>query len=427
MNLFPYCFVFMLILTHSIITIAQTQLKEINTVAQPDSSQIVVIKNAKLIDGLGNPAVDNAVVIIQGNKIIAAGMLKEDAIPTGATVYDAGGKTVMPGLIDSHYHLGSKATSPSSFLSHGITSVRDPGAWMETYTPSIESGEIIPRLFLTGPHLDQFPPAYPENSVILRDEEETRLAVNRFIDDGASAIKVYFRLPVGLIRATCETAHARGVVVTAHLEIVDARDAINAGLDGIEHITSFGSAMLPFRDAEQWRQAMMNENSFRQNGRYKMWSKLNLESSQSKELLDLIVANDVYVSPTLGAFEKRAGDEDTEEYHIKGFENMMRFTGMCKRHGARVVTGSHTWVAHAEGGWAYQREMELLVESGLTPMEAIVASTIENARFFKIDQRLGSITSGKIADLIIIDGNPLNDIKDMYNVEKVMLNGVWVK
>lgn len=424
-NLFSLSFLLMITIT--LYSHSQTQLKEINTVPSPDSTQMISIENAYLIDGTGNPPIENAVITILGNRIVNAGKSNEVMIPQNAAVIDAEGKTVMPGLIDSHYHLGRNTTSPANFLKNGVTSVRDPGAWMETYVPSIESGEQIPRLFLTGPHLDQFPPAYPANSVILRDEEETRNAVNKFINDGASAIKVYFRLPVALIRATCETAHARGVVVVAHLEIVDARDGIRAGLDGIEHITSFGSALMPYREAETWRQSMLNENNFRRDGRFKIWSELDLESPQAKELLDLIVENDVYVSATLGAFEKRAGDKDTEEYHIKAFENMMKFTGMCKRHGARVTTGSHTWVAHAEGGWAYQREMELLAESGLTNMEVITASTMDNARFFKIEERLGSITPGKIADIVIIDGNPLDDIKAMYNIDQVMLNGIWVK
>ena len=106
---------------------------------------------------------------------------------------------------------------------------------------------------------------------------------------------------------------------------------------------------------------------------------------------------------------------------------MLKFVGMAKRAGARVVVGSHSSVPHAERGWAYQREMELLVESGMTPMEAIVAATMENARFFRIDDRLGSVEAGKLADLILVEGDPLKELGALRRIRRVMLNGKWVK
>jgi len=106
---------------------------------------------------------------------------------------------------------------------------------------------------------------------------------------------------------------------------------------------------------------------------------------------------------------------------------MLKFVGMAKRAGARIVTGSHSSVPHAERGWAYQRELELLVASGLTPSQALVAATMENARFFRIADRLGSIEPGKLADLVLIEGDPLKDIAAMRRVRRVMLNGKWVE
>ena len=91
------------------------------------------------------------------------------------------------------------------------------------------------------------------------------------------------------------------------------------------------------------------------------------------------------------------------------------------------MLGSHSMITYAETGWAFQRELELFVESGISPSEAIVAATMENARFFRIDDRLGSIEKGKIADLILVKGNPIQNISATRNVVKVMLNGVWVK
>jgi imidazolonepropionase-like amidohydrolase len=106
---------------------------------------------------------------------------------------------------------------------------------------------------------------------------------------------------------------------------------------------------------------------------------------------------------------------------------MEAFVGMANKAGAKVVVGSHSDVPHAKRGWAYQRELELLVESGLTPMQALVAGTLENARYFRIDDRLGSIEQGKQADLILVEGDPLKDISKMRRIKRVMLNGIWQK
>ena len=105
---------------------------------------------------------------------------------------------------------------------------------------------------------------------------------------------------------------------------------------------------------------------------------------------------------------------------------MLKFTGQAKKGGVRIVVGSHSWAPYAETRFAYFREMELLQQAGLSMMEIIVAATMENARFFRIDERLGSIEKGKLADIIFVEGDPLKDIKAMLNIRRVMLNGVWI-
>jgi imidazolonepropionase-like amidohydrolase len=402
-------------------------MREINKVARPDGGKPVAVVGATLIDGRGGPPINDSAVIVRDDRIVAVGKRNSTPIPAGAEIIQASGLTLLPGFIDSHFHIDGDDSLPALYLTHGVTSVRDPGQWIEAYDTAQKSGAPIPRLFLAGPHLDSPPPAYPADSFIVRDPEEAKAAVNRFIDQGASVIKVYFRLPVGLIKVVAETAHARGVPVTAHLEIVDALDAIRAGVNGIEHVTSFGTALTPLREAEKYRQAVLANNNARRDGRYKMWSEIDLNSPRVKQALDLIVERGVFVSATLAVFERRPGDQDTTEIHARGFQTMLKFVGMAKRAGARVVVGSHSSVPHAERGWAYQREMELLVESGMTPMEAIVAATAENARFFRIDDRLGSVEAGKLADMILVEGDPLKEIGALRHVQRVMLDGKWVK
>lgn len=406
---------------------ARKPVREVNDVRAPDPEHVIAIVGATLVDGRGGAPVPDSVVVVRGDRIAAAGPRASIRVPAGADVLDAKGLTLLPGLIDAHFHLDGDDLLPALFLSHGVTSVRDPGQWVEAYDAVRRSAQPVPRLFLTGPHLDSPPAAYPADSFIVRDAEEARLAVDRFADGGASAIKIYFRLPVGLIVAVTRAAHARGLPTTAHLEIVDAGDAVRAGTDGIEHVTSLGVALLPPRDAEKYRQAVLADNAARQEGRYAVWDKIDIDSPRARALLGLLVERRTYLSPTLAVFERRAGDADTTDVHVRGFRRMVELAGRAKRAGVRVVVGSHSKVPHAERGWAYQREMELLVEAGLTPMEVIVAATSENARFFRAEDRIGSVERGKLADLLLVQGDPTKEVGAMRNVRRVMLGGRWVE
>jgi hypothetical protein len=236
---------------------------------------------------------------------------------------------------------------------------------------------------------------------------------------------VYFRLPISIIREVCKTAHEHGIPVTGHLEIANARDAINAGLDGIEHITSFGICLLPLREVEKYKQIVTADNDARNRGRYEAWNSIQFENNAVVDsLIRFLSEKKTFVCPTLAVFERQGDRGDTTE--VNGFANMVKFVGLAHQGGARLVVGSHTWVPYAEQGFAYFREMELFQRAGMRPAEIIRAATLENARFLRIDERLGSIEKGKLADLILVDGDPLTDISAMRNVKRVMLNGVWV-
>jgi len=393
-----------------------------------DANRFVAIVGATLIDGLGGSPVSNAVVIVRGDKIVAAGNRKSTPIPPQAEVFDATGRTLLPGFIDSHFHIERDYELPRLVLSRGVTSVRDPGQWIEIYDPIRQSALPQPRCFVAGPHLDCPPHAHPQDAFAVTNADEIRRAVNRFIDEGASVIKVYYRLPLELISAACQAADRRGVPVTAHLELVDADQAIRAGLDGVEHVTSFGTALVEPDEAERFRKAVSENNEARRKARYELWSRLDLRSSpRVQPLLDLIVKRRVFLSPTLAVFERRRGDRGVTEIEARGFENMLEFVRRCHKAGARIVVGSHSTVPKAERGWAYQRELELLAECGLSPMETITAATRNNAEFFRVSARLGTIESGKLADLLLLTGNPLIDPQALRKVERVMLHGRWIE
>ncbi len=406
---------------------AQQVIKEVNVSEIAAGEGYIVITGATIIDGYGGAPVANGCVMVKGNTIMYAGAMDNADIPEDAERVDASGLTLLPGLIDAHFHLDRTKGLPSLFLQHGVTSVRDPGAWIEAYEDERSSGKPNPRLFLCGPHLDMPPPAYPYDAYIVRDSIETVNAVNKQIAEGAAAIKVYFRMPPDLIRIACNTARAKGVPVTGHLEITEAMEAIEAGLDGIEHITSFGLTLTPRRDAEKYRQSVLSSNDFRRHGRYELWAAMDIEGPRTDSLAKFLVKKGTFITPTLGPFEYRFSDTDHDTAKLAGFNNMKALTTRLQKAGVRMVLGSHSMIEYAEEGWAYQREMELLVESGISPMDVIVASTLQNARYFRIADRLGTIEKGKTADLVLIKGDPLKDISATRNIEKVMLNGVWVR
>ena len=403
-------------------------LREVNPPRGPTRVQTIAIVGGRLIDGRGGPPVEDSVVLVRGTDIVAAGPRAGTAIPEGAERVDASGLSVLPGLIDSHFHSVNDLEVPARFLNHGVTSFRDPGHPFRFYQAVRQTERAMPRVFLTGAHLDAYPPIWPQQALIIKDSGHARTAVREHVERGASGIKIYFRLPLDRFRAVCESANELRVPVTAHLELVDADDAIRAGIHGVEHVTSFGTALAGTEAAEEFRRTVSATPSARKEWRYRLWAALDLKSSRGvSPLIDLIVERRVFVSPTLAVFEKRAGDQGATDVHVRAFENMLAFVGRCHDQGATIVAGSHTWVPHAETGWAYQRELELLVEAGLTPLEAITAGTLANARFFRITSRLGSVEPGKLADLVVVEGDPARDIRAMYRVRRVMLNGVWVR
>ncbi|MCF6268471.1 MAG: amidohydrolase family protein [Melioribacteraceae bacterium] len=413
---------------HQLYKTGTIRISEINEKELKIGTKTIAIIGATIIDGNGSQPLQNATVIIKNNVIHSVGKVENISIPKDAEIIEAKGLTLLPGFIDPHFHYDFVKELPTKFLRNGVTSVRDPGEWVESYQEERDSGLPLPRLFLTGPHIEMPPAAYPEDAYIVRDKKEARTAVNVLADSGVSAIKIYFRLSLGLIEEVCAVARERGLPVTAHLEITDAREAILAGLDGIEHVTSFRTALLPPLEAQKYRQEVMKDNKARTKGLYKMWNELDINSPTVDSLIRFLAKHKTFVTPTLAAFEYRIDENKKDSVKLNGFKKMMAFIGKAFKGGVEIVVGSHgAWVGYAERGWSFQREMELLVESGMSPMDVIVSATIKGARFLRIQDRLGSIEKGKQADIVLVEGDPLKDIKALYNIKWVILNGVWIR
>jgi imidazolonepropionase-like amidohydrolase len=399
-------------------------------------ARVVVLDNVRIVDGTGAPPVDGGRVVIEGDRIAAVGPLSAVTAPAGAERLDLAGRTVTPGLIDLHFHIENDPKLALRQLGHGVTAFRDPGQWEEKFaglrTLVADEGLQGPRIFTAGPHIDGEHPAYPDDAVVARDAMEARWLAERSIVQGASAIKIYFRLPLASALAVIDVCKARGVPSTAHLEILDARPLIEAGLNGIEHITSLGMSLLPRVEAERYRQAVLADNNARRDGRYRLFAAADLDGPEARALYEVIGRRRPWIDATLAVFEQREGriargtKPDVARAQVAGFARMLQLTGRVAREGGRVVMGGHSSVPFAGRGEAPWRELELLVDAGLTPLEALTAATGTAAAFLSRADQFGTLRPGLLADIAVFRDDPSANITAIRSVERVMVGGRWV-
>lgn len=396
----------------------------------------LVLDNARIIDGTGAGPIDRGRIVIQGDRVIRVGAADKVQPPAGAETIDLAGRTIIPGLIDSHFHIENDPKMALRQLSHGVTAFRDPGQWNEKF---VELRRMMaadnlpgPRIFTCGPHIDGQDPAYPADSVVARDADEARRHAETNVHEGATALKIYYRLPLASAKAVIEVCQARRIPCTAHLEILDARELFLAGLHGIEHITSLGVSVLPRVQAEGYRQSVLKNNDARRDGRYRMLADADLDGPEAKALYAVLRERKPWVDATLAVFERRADrpPQGTKPEMVKtmvaGFAKMKQLTRRAGQEGARVVVGGHTEVPFAGRGEAPWRELELLVESGFSPLEAITAATSTAAAFFYRGDQIGTLRAGLQADLVVLERDPSRDISAIRTVERVMVAGRWI-
>jgi imidazolonepropionase-like amidohydrolase len=402
------------------------KIEPVNLNELPVQEGAIALTQGQIVDVKNGSILSNHTLLIQEGRIQSIFPDGTKGLPAGTNVFDCEGSYVMPGLIDVHFHLDQLRGLPNLFLKKGITALRDPGAWIEAYGNERRRGLPIPRLYLTGPHLDMFPPAHPKDALIVRDEAEARQQVRNLVARGASAVKIYYRLSLGLIEAVADESRKLGVPTTAHLEISDAADVLRAGVNGIEHVTSFGLALVPPFEAEAYRQKVLADNNARKEGRYEMWSGLDftLNNERMDAIFKLLNQGGVFFCPTLAVFE--VGEDTEDPLRRQGFEKMMEFTRLAYSGGVTLAVGSHSYVPFSSYGSAYQRELELLNACGMSLPDLVRAATWENARFLGAEADIGSLETRKLADLILLRSNPFENVKNMEDVRRVMLNGVWV-
>jgi imidazolonepropionase-like amidohydrolase len=404
--------------------------------AQPAQTRPIVVDNVRIIDGTGAAPIERGRIVIDGDRIARVGPIDSVEMPAGAETIDLAGRTVIPGLIDLHFHIENDPKMALRQLSHGVTAFRDPGQWNEKFDELRRMIAIDhlpgPRIFTTGPHIDGENPAYPADSVVARDADEARRQAEISVQQGATALKIYFRLPLGSAKAVIGVCNEHHIPCTAHLELLDARELFAAGLDGVEHVTSLGISLVPRVKAEAYRQAVLKNNDARRDGRYKMFAEADLESPEAKALYAVLREKKPWIDPTLAVFERRA-DRPPQDVKpafvptlVAGFEKMKRVTRRASQEGARIVMGGHTEVPFAARGEAPWRELELLVESGFTPIEAIAAATSTAAAFLYRSDQIGALRAGLQADLVVVRGDPGRDISAVRQAERIMVAGRWI-
>jgi imidazolonepropionase-like amidohydrolase len=434
------------------------------------TSQIVAIIGGRLVDVAKGTEVDNTVVLVAGDHIRAVGREGAIAIPPEAKVVDAHSKWLMPGLTDMHVHVGKTLfISPQLYLASGVTTVRDTGGdvtVLRFLDRNIRSGKTIgPRLYFAGQILNAPPPAsmlvgIPTGILqgdlsgwILVDSEQRGVsAVNFLADQGASFIKVYNDISENVLIAVVTAAHARGLPVAGHIpRVMTMTRAIEIGMDCLEHIRITGRELLPKEEADKI--------DFLPLGRREtlLWRQFDPNSAAMKNLVNLITKRRVFLDPTLvvdeAAFRLTLEEVNSEPNNqilppqalerlkafvvpefrapaelkaeaAAGFEKRLRFIEMCHRAGVRLIAGTDgPGLGPTLPGFGLHHELELLVKAGLTPLDALRAATSTAADALRADKDLGAIEPGKLADLLILDADPLQNISNAQHIYRVMKGG----
>ena len=401
----------------------------------------LAFRGATLIDGTGRAPIAESVVVIDGDRIVAAGPSKKTRIPKDATVVEARGKTILPGLWDMHAHFEQVEWGPI-YLAAGVTTVRDCGNEFEFITAvrdAIRDGRGLgPRLLLAG-----IVDGTGSAAIGVQRVDNAREAdewVRRYHDAGFQQMKIYSSMTRDNVAAVAADAHRLGMTVTGHIpEGMTAYQGIDAGMDQINHIQFIADMMKP--------EVKTTEKPARLE-RIQATGSLDLNSAESRKAIEFLKIHGTVVDPTLAVMElfiaspehpiasfepgvKKLAPQLAAQFtdssqpaelvaaEQKAFRKFLDIIGALHRAGVPVVAGTD----QAVPGHSLHREIELYVEAGIAPLEAIRAATIVPARVMGLDQELGTVEAGKKADLIVLGGNPLDSIHNIRRVEKVISGG----
>ncbi len=410
----------------------------------------VAFVDVRTFDSLQGRWLDHQTVVANGRFITAAGPAASTAVPANAHRIDGAGRTLVPGLWDSHMHFGDDLNGPM-LLSIGVTSARDPGADME---PAIArrqraaTGQLLAPTLFPSILIDGAGPLAAQGGVTVNSAEETIAAVDRAHDAGFHAIKFYTSMHPDWLRAGITEAHRLGMHVHGHVPAtMRAMDAIDAGYDEITHINFIAMQAMP--------DSVVNVSNgiARLLGPGRYARDIDLNAPPITTLITRMANNGIVSDPTLVAFEGLLADTpgeptrayraflgtlpplmqrgllnsgfapeagQTREGYRASFDKLVQLVGAMQRAGVPIVAGTDG------SGLELVHELELYVSAGMTPAEALQAATIRPARLVGADSATGSITVGKEADLLLVDGDPSRNIGDLRHTLWVMTDGILI-
>jgi len=426
----------------------------------------IALKNVRVIDGTGAAAVEDQTILIVDGKIQSVAPSSSASVPANAQVLDLKGYTVLPGLVGMHDHMffpmgGSPPmysnmgiSFPRLYLALGVTTIRTTGS-VVPYTDLeikklIDNGRMIgPKMHITAPYLEgrgSFTPVMHT----LTGPDDARRMVNFWAENGATSFKVYMNISRDELRAVVEEAHKRQLKVTGHLCSIGYREAAEIGIDNLEHGLLADSEFVANKQPDQCPAGAVPA-SLRQ---------LDLNGLAAQETIRTLVAKNVAITSTLPVFEAgqapltqsgigassalmnprvfavmspearvryltaRARVSSTSDY-VALLRKAMDFERAFVKAGGLLIAGlDPTGNGGVVAGFGDLRQVELLVEAGFTPVEAIKIASFNGAKFLGEDARIGSIAPGKQADLMVVKGNPAATIADIEKVEIVFKDGV---
>jgi len=433
---------------------------------------VVALTHVRVIDGTGAPAREDQTIVLNKDKIESAGDASAASVPKDAQVLDLHGYSVIPGLVGMHDHMFYPAgdaifhemaiSFPRLYLAGGVTTIRTAGS-IEPYMDlalkqQIDRGEVPgPHMHVTGPYLEG-PHTWAPQMTELKTPEEAVATVNFWADRGADNFKAYNMLSRAVLKGAIDAVHKRGLKITGHLCSIGFREAAALGIDDLEHgisvDTEFFSGKKPDECPSTSRASMVAVTD--------ELNKMQVSDAPIQEMIRDLVAHHVAVTSTLPVLEllvagktpqqQRVLDAMSEEARNRFLERRVRMdlpmkdprTGELRptpwgrsyeqekeferafvHAGGLLLAGEDpTGIGGDLAGFGDQREVELLVEAGFTPLEAIHIATSNGALYLGELDRIGTIAPGKQADLVVIKGDPSKKIEDIENVEKVFKDGI---
>ncbi|HEX7362712.1 MAG TPA: amidohydrolase family protein [Bryobacteraceae bacterium] len=428
---------------------------------------VVALTGVQVIDGTGGPPRQNQTVVIRDGRIAALGNSSSTPAPPGAKVFNLKGDTVIPGLIGMHDHLfypnqvaEGRAEGPvilynemgfsfpRLYLASGVTTLRTTGS-IQPYTDLslkklIDAGKTPgPTMHITGPYLEGAG-AYTPNMHELTGPADATRTVNYWAGEGVTSFKAYMHITRAELKAAIDAAHSHGLKITGHLCSVGFTEAAALGIDDLEHGLFVDTEFDPGKKPDICPSQALTQKTL---------ANLEIESAPVRKLIHDLVVHHVAVTSTLPVFETfipgrppleprvldalcpaaridyltiraRVG-ERAHSNAAAAMQKEMQFEREFAKAGGLLLAGEDpTGYGGDLAGFGDQRELELLVQAGFTPTQAIHIATENGAKFLGVASRIGTIAPGKDADLVVIHGNPAKNIHDIEKVQTVFKNGI---